>query len=330
MVLLSIVLGVLALYLILKGSEWVTDSSVHVAQRLSTTNVAVGLILVAALLSLPELVVALSSVAKGHTDMGIGVTLGSVIVNIGLIVGISALIRPLRVSRVMITRDAVFMVVITIVVAAIALEDLELTRVDGFVLLLLFIPYFVNVYEQERVLTAKQRVVETHKIVKSLHLFGKMGFGKLVVHDGLKVFLAGVALLLVGAEFFTQSMVGLAGFFRLSDFVVGITLGALGPSLPSLASAIQAEKRGYEELAVSETIGSNIFTLLITLGAIALVTPQSINFVTAVVTTPAILLLSFLLLFFMIRGRIGRRAGAVLLMIYLAATLLQLVVPNLF
>ncbi|MEM4390167.1 MAG: sodium:calcium antiporter [Candidatus Micrarchaeia archaeon] len=330
MALVFIAIGLLALYLILKGSEWITDASVDVARRLSTTNIAVGLLLVATLLSLPELVVALSSVAKGHTGMGIGVTLGSVIVNIGLIVGISALIRPLRVSRAMIVRDAVFMVVITIVVAAVALEDLELTRVDGFIFLLLFIPYLVNVYEQERVLTTKQRTVETQKIVKSLRLFGKTGFGELVVHDGLKVFLAGVALLLIGGELFTHSMIGIAGFFGLSDFVIGITLGALGPSLPNLASAVQAAKRGYEELAVSETIGSNIFTMLITLGVIALATPQPINFVTAVVTTPAMLLLSFLLLFFMMRGRIGRRAGAALLAIYLLATILQLVVPNIF
>jgi len=330
MVFLSAALGVLALYLILKGSEWITDSSVHVAQRLSTSNIAIGLILVSTLLSLPELVVAVSSVAKGHIDMGIGVTLGSVIVNIGLIVGVSALIRPLRVSRAMVTRDAVFMAVITTVVAAVALEDFELTRVDGFVLLLLFIPYFVNVYEQERVLTARQRIVETRKIAKSLKLFGKTGFGEIVVHDGVMVFILGTALLLVGAELFTQSMVGLARLFSISDFVMGITLGALGPSLPNLASAIQAARRGYEELAVSETIGSNIFTLLITLGAIALATPQRINFVTAVVTTPAILLMSFLLLFFMMRGRIGRRAGALLLLLYLAATLLQLAVPNIF
>ena len=324
MVLLSAAIGLIALYLILKGSEWITDSSVHMAQKLSTSNIAVGLILVSTLLSLPELFVAVSSVLNGHAAIGIGVILGSVIVNLGLIVGVSALIRPLHVPRVMVTRDAVFMVVITIVVAAVALEDFALTRTDGFVFLLLFVPYFVNVYEQERALTAKQKIVETQKITKSLQLFGKIGFGELVVSDGLKVFLLGVVLLLAGAELFTRAMVGVGGFFKLSDIVVGLTLGALGTSLPNLASAIQAAKRGYEELAVSETIGSNIFTLLITLGVIALATPQSIDVVTAVVTTPSILILSFLLLFFMTKGRIGRTAGVVFLAVYAAATIIQL------
>jgi len=323
-VFLPIAFGIISLYLMLKGSEWVTDSSVHIAKKLSTSNIAVGLILVSTLLSLPELFVAVSSVLNGHAAIGIGVILGSVIVNLGLIVGISALIRPLRVPRIMVTRDAVFMVVITIVVAAVALDDFALTRTDGFVFLLLFVPYFVNVYEQERALTAKQKIVETRKITKSLQLFGKTGFGELVVSDGLKIFLLGVALLLAGAELFTRAMLGVGEFFKLSDIAVGLTLGAIGTSLPNLASAIQAAKRGYEELAVSETIGSNIFTLLITLGAISLAAPQRIDVVTAVVTTPAILLLSFLLLYFMMRGRIGRTAGAIFLAVYLAATIIQL------
>ena len=147
---------IVSILLILKGSEWITDSSVEIAEKLQTSSVAIGLILVSVLLSLPELVIAVSAILKGHSTLAFGVSLGSIVINLGLIIGLSAIIRPLKVTKQMVTRDAVFMVVITIAVIAIALEDFTVSRVDGLVLLLLFIPYVVNVYTQERDLTKRE------------------------------------------------------------------------------------------------------------------------------------------------------------------------------
>ncbi|MFN7990654.1 MAG: sodium:calcium antiporter [Candidatus Micrarchaeia archaeon] len=322
----EVALTLIGLLLILKGSEWVTDASVPVARFLNTTNVAVGLVLVSVLLSLPELIVAVSATVKGHSDFSVGAIVGSVIVNLGLIIGISALIHPLKIPRHVITRDAVFMLIATMVVALIVLEDLRVTQKDGIVFLLLFIPYLVNLYEQEKTLATKERRKESDMIAKTLQFVGKVGGAEIAIHDSRIIFVAGIAMLVFGADMFTNSMLSIAFTLKVPDLLVGITLGALGPSIANLAAAIQAVRRGYDELAVSETIGSNIFTLLITLGVVAIASPFAIDPATAAVTAPALLIVTLVFFAFTLRGTISRTAGAILVALYLLTVIAEVVV----
>jgi cation:H+ antiporter len=314
----------LSIYLILKGSDWITDSSVHVAHRLGTSNLAVGLIVISFLLSLPELFIAVSSILKGHAALGFGASIGSVIVNIGLIVGISAIVRPMRVPRIMVTRDMIFMVVVSIVVVAMALEDRELSRTDGFVFILLFIPYVINVYEQERNLTHVERKIKTEKMAEALEMHGEY----VLEHKpkfGLKYFIFGVFVLIVGSDIFVRVLLEISSFMRLPELLVGVTLGAIGPSIPNLAASLGAARKGVEELVVSETIGSNIFTLLITLGVIALLSPMVIDETTAVITAPGLLLITFVLLVAMLKGHVRRKDGMLLLMLYLGTVMAEFI-----
>jgi|WetSurMetagenome_2_1015567.scaffolds.fasta_scaffold155980_2 cation:H+ antiporter len=315
----EIALAIVGLLLILKGAELVTDAAVPLARFLDTTYIAVGLVLVSVLLSLPELFVSVSAMLKGHSDVGVGVIIGSIIVNLGLIIGISAVIRPLRVPRHVITRDAVFMLIATIVVSLIVLEDFQVTQRDGVVFLLLFIPYLVNIYEQEKTLALKERKKESEMITKTLQFTGKIAGTEIVIHDSRVIFVAGIAMLLLGTEFFTGSLITLAGIFGISEILIGLTIGALGPSIPNLAAALQAVRRGYDELALSETIGSNIFTLLITLGVIAIARPFQIDAMTAVVTAPALLMVTVAFFVFTLKGTITRIDGATLIAFYLIA-----------
>ncbi len=316
---IEIALAVIGLALILKGSELVTDAAVPLARFLDTTYVAVGLVLVSVLLSLPELFVSVSAMLKGHSGVGIGVIIGSIIVNLGLIIGISAVIRPLKIPRHVITRDSVFMLIATIVVSLIVLEDFQVTQRDGIVFLLLFIPYLVNIYEQEKALALKERKKESEMITKTLQFTGKIAGTEIVIHDSRLIFIAGIGMLLLGTEFFTESLISLAGGLGVSEILIGLTLGALGPSIPNLAAALQAVRRGYDELAVSETIGSNIFTLLITLGIIAIARPFQIDVMTAVVTAPALLMVTVAFFVFTLKGTITRIDGATLIAFYLIA-----------
>ncbi|MBI5226379.1 sodium:calcium antiporter [Candidatus Micrarchaeota archaeon] len=311
--------------LLLKGAEWVTDSAAHVARRFGTTSVAVGLILVSAMLSLPEIVVAGAAMFKGHPQIGLGALLGSVIINIGLIVGVCSMIKPLRVSRVMLLRDLVFMMVATIIVVAMALNDGKLDRVDGTVFLLLFVPYLINVYQQEKVLGKKEAQKEGKQIVNTLELVGKIGIGELKQHYGIGAFLIGGIALIVGGTLLTDALIFISGTFGISDLIIGVTLGALGPSLPNLAAAVQATRRGYEELAISETIGSNIFTLLVSVGLFAVLAPMTLAPSSRMVTLPALLIITFLFMGFTIKGTVTKREGAVLLAAYAVAVGAELV-----
>jgi len=321
---LNVILFFAAIYLILRGSDWINDSSAHVAHRIGTSNLAVGLIIISFLLSLPELVIAISSILKGHAALGFGASIGSVIVNIGLIVGISALVRPMHVPRIMVTRDMIFMVVVTIVVVAMALGDRNLSRVDGFVFMLLFIPYVINVYEQERNLSHHERLEKTEKLTETLETYGEY-----VSHHkpktGLRYFLLGAVVLIVGSEIFIRVLLNVTSYMNLPELLVGITLGAIGPSIPNLAAALGAARKGVEELVVSETIGSNIFTLLITLGIIAFLNPLAIDDMTAKITAPALLLVTFVLLAAMLKGHVRRRDGLILLLIYIGTVMVEFI-----
>jgi cation:H+ antiporter len=321
---LEIVMAIAGLYLIFKGAEWVTDAAVPLASYFNTTSIAIGLVLVSLLLSLPELLVSISSVLSNHAELGIGVIIGSVIVNLGLIVGITAIIKPLKIPRHVITRDGVFVLIATIVVTLMVLNGGIATKRDGVVFLLLLVPYLVNIYEQEKTLAKKERRHESDMITKTLQFTGKIGGTELVIHDSRVIFLAGIAMLLVGAEFFTAELISIATQAGISEMLVGITIGALGLSLPTLAAAVQAVRKGYPELAVSETIGSNIVTLLMTLGVLAIVQPFSVDAITASITAPALLVVTVTFFIFTMRGTISKNAGMVLVGMYLVAMVLEI------
>jgi cation:H+ antiporter len=269
--------------------------------------------------------VSLSATFKGYNGIGIGVILGSIIVNIGLIIGISAIIHPLRVPRHVITRDAVFMVIATIVVTLLALGDMQVSRRDGVILLLLYIPYLVNIYEQEKELAIAERRKESDRIARTLQFIGKLGGAEIVVHNPIWIFIGGIIMLLIGSELFTNTLISFASTFAIPELLIGLTLGALGPSIPNLAAALQAIKRDYDELAISETIGSNIFTLLVTLGVVSIVNPLTMDSSTAMTTTPALLLVTLVFFGFVLTGKISRRAGLLLFSLYILTIIAEIV-----
>ena len=146
---LNIIWIILSVVLIGKGSDWFTDALIPMAKKLGTTTVSVGLILVSVAVSLPEVLVAVDGVLKGHAPFSFGVTLGSIICNIGLMIGICALIRPLKVTNVILLRDGIFSIIVPILIFAVAAGG-QITRIEGVAFLLLFIPYVINVFLQER------------------------------------------------------------------------------------------------------------------------------------------------------------------------------------
>ncbi len=320
---LSIGLMLIGAYLLLKGSEWVTDSSNTVANRLGTTNIAIGLIFVSVMLSLPELLVALSALFKNHEQISVGVSLGSVIVNLGLVLGITAFLKPIRIPKHVITRDGVFMLIATLVVSLIALEDLEITAMDGMIFILLFIPYIINVYSQEKQLANKEKKKEIEAISKTLIAFGKM-HDFATIKNGFHIFIIGGILLIAGSEVFTQGLVEFGTALNISDIILGITLGALGPSLPNFVVAIQAARKGFDELAVSQSIGSNIFTLFFTLGVIAIARPIALPANFGLVTVPALILVTIVSFIFLLKGKMSKTDGLILIGLYILSMLAEL------
>jgi cation:H+ antiporter len=313
--LLSLLLTVVGVLFMGKGSDWLTDSLIPVARRLGVSGVAVGLILVSIAVSLPEILVAVAASVQGYPAISLGVVLGSIICNIGLMTGLCAVIRPLRVKKTLILRDGIFSIIVPLLVFAIGAGG-EISRLEGGALFLLFIPYIINVVLQERRQSQEARSQEMKEIEVELDLLG-FSFGKL--KPGWTPFFLGIALLLVGTYLFATQLVWFAGTLGIDELLIGLTLGALGPSLPNIVAAYQATTRGMGDIAVSETLGSNVFTLLVTLGIAAMLSPVAISSRWLSFELPALIVMSFLLFVFLLtRNTISRLEGSLLLGGYLA------------
>ncbi len=306
-----------------KGSDWLTDSLIPIARKLGVTGSFVGLILVSAAVSLPEILVALFTSFLGYPAISIGVILGSIVCNIGFMTGLSAFVRPLKVNSRIILRDGLFSIVVPILVFAVGSGG-EISRLEGFAFLLLFLPYVVNVYLHEKDVSKQEKIAYQKEIEVELELAG-FEFGNL--KPGWLTFVLGLALLLGGAQLFGNQLIHIVSTFGINEILIGITLGAIGPSIPNIITSYQAAKRGLGEIAVSETLGSNIFTLLVTLGLTAILSPISVSARWLQFDLPAMLIMSFLLFIFIITQQtVTRLEGVFLMGGYLFILLLQVMI----
>src|SRR3990167_1941038 len=317
-IIFSLLLGVLAIG---KGSEWFTDSLIPIARKLGISGIAVGLILVSIAVSLPEILVAVSAVINGYPNISLGVALGSIICNIGLMTGLSATIKPLRVPKHVILRDGIFSIIIPILVFAVGSSG-TLTRIEGLAFMLLFIPYVINVFMQERLANKQQKEKAFREIEIELNLLG-FDFGKL--KPGWFSFFLGTIVLLFGAQLFSNTLIQIVKIFPINEAVVGLTIGAIGPSIPNIMAAYKATRKGMGTIAVSETLVSNIFTLLVTVGFLAFISPVTISKQWIYFDIPVMILMSLMLFIFMMtRKTISRLEGGILMGTYILILVIQL------
>ncbi len=310
---------VAGIYLISRGSDWSTDSLIPLAEKLGTSHVAIALVLVSIMVSLPEIIVALYATFLGHSEISVGVIIGSVIVNIGLMVGLSALIKPLHISRKLVLRDGIFSMCIAIMVLVLS-ADLSISRAEGAAFILMFIPYLVNVWEQEKSEHETQRKKDLRQVEQELKLdvFGN-------VKAGYLTFIIGMVILLVGSFIFSWALIRISQLSGVSDLLIGLTIGAIGPSIPNIVSAVRGTIKDIEYVAVSETLGSDIFTLLVTLGLLSIIAPISLTTQWLRFDIPVMVGMSALLLFFMVRKPfISRLEGAILLFTYIAVLIVNI------
>jgi cation:H+ antiporter len=308
------------LLMLSKGSDWLTDSIAPLARKIGTTHSAVSLILVSVLVSLPEILVAVIATLLGHPIIGIGVIFGSIICNIGLMTGLNAFIKPLHVDRQLIIRDGVYSFVFALVVMAISYDGM-ISRFEGFALFLLFIPYIITVWEEEKLKSQESRAKELEATMIEMDMIG-LQFGKM--RAGIFSFLLGTALLLGGSEVFSHSLINIAKFSGIGDLVIGLTLGAIGPSIPNIVAAYRAGQKDMDSVVISETLGSNIFTLLVTLGVLSLIAPITLDKSWIMFDIPLMVAMSFLLLLFMITNkRLSRVEGGFLFFSYIIILFIQ-------
>jgi cation:H+ antiporter len=325
-IILIIIFLVLGIIFITKGSAWMTDSMVPVADKLGTSYIAIASILVSVMLSIPEIFVSLYAFFMGHPGISLGVIIGSIICNIALMTGLSAIIKPLSVDKQVVIRDGVFALIISFIVFIFG-YDLHFSRGEGLTLILLFIPYILNVWFFEKWTSKKARKEELREIKKELDVIGLPG---LDVKPGLFLFSIGSVLLLVGSYLFSSTLIDLAKISGLSDILIGLTIGAIGPSIPNIASAVQGTVKNYTKIAITETFGSDIFTLLVTLGLLATLSPFSIDSRWLFYDIPMMILMTLIMMAFILKGHIRnesailQKEGMLLVLLYIVFLIINI------
>ncbi len=252
------------LILLFVGAEGLIRGSSNLAIKMGITPLVVGLTVVAFGTSTPELVVSLKAALIGNSSISLGNVVGSNIANIALILGVAALIRPLDVHAKVIMREIPIMIGISVLLFLL-LMDGELGLFDGLVFVFGLITYLiVNV-----MMARKEKNTE----VDSEFTEGLKS--KLGIPISIILMIAGLGLLIFGANLFVQSAVAIAKIFNVSDAIIGLTIVAIGTSLPELITSIVAAYKKEADIAIGNVVGSNVFNILGILGITALIIPVS-------------------------------------------------------
>jgi cation:H+ antiporter len=260
-VLLFLILGLVALFV---GAEGLIRGSSSLALKIGITPLVVGLTVVAFGTSTPELVVSIKAAIIGNSSISLGNVVGSNIANIALILGLAALIRPLDIHANVIRREIPIMIGITVLLIVLLIDG-ELSFVDGLIFVLGIITYtVVNV-----LMARKEKNAEVEKEFKE-------GLKtKLSVPVSIIFIIGGLGLMIVGANLFVNSSISIAKAIGVSDAIIGLTIVAVGTSLPELITSVVAAYKNESDIAIGNVVGSNIFNILGILGITAIVIPLS-------------------------------------------------------
>lgn len=260
----ELLLFVLGLGLLYVGAEWLVLGSGRLARSFGIGSLAVGLTVVAFGTSTPELVVSVLASARGQADVAVGNVVGSNIVNIGLILGLSALIHPMRVQARLVRREIPIVIGVSVFVLLLA-ADGTLGRLDGGLLLLGFAGYLVFVLRAARAAGGGERCPAEEAGE------GGLGLGR-GLPNGVLILL-GLLALVGGAYLLVETSVTFARRLGIPDLVIALTLVATGTSLPELATSAVASLRRRADIAIGNVVGSNIFNILAILGISAVLRP---------------------------------------------------------
>lgn len=322
-ILTQVIILVFGLVLILGGANYLVDGSSHIAKRSGISEFVIGLTIVGIGTSAPEMVVSFLSSMKGNADMAIGNIIGSNIFNTMLILGATALISPLTITKNNLKRDIPLNIAVTVILIILGMNMTlfgigradQLSRIDGAIMLLTFALYLWTSFRND---TADDVEDEMEDLSKSRSI----PFSVLLVTGGL-------AALIIGGRLFVDSATEIAHFIGVSDKFIAITVMAAGTSLPELATCVIAALKGRGQLALGNILGSNISNILLILGGSALINPLSFSGMTKIDLGAVLIASIFILLsaYAFRKKQLDRVEGAILVtmeigyMWYLIATI---------
>ena len=308
---MSYLILIISLVGIVFGADFLVAGSVSVARRYKVSDFVIGAAIVGIGTSMPELVVSFFGALKGNADVAIGNVVGSNIFNVLGILGLTAICFPIAIDRKNMTFEIPFCIGVSVLLTLLALNFFNGTpatigRVDGIILLLLFVGYMWYSLARDKQNTTDEAPVETKEPILALWV-------------ALLKIVGGLALLITSCDFFVDDAIVIAKSWGVSDAIISLTLIACGTSLPELAASVAAACKKNTQLALGNIVGSNIFNILLILGLSSQVMPLVSADITIVDYAVMIAAAAFPLLFGF-KGKIGRVGGAMMLLCFVLYT----------
>ena len=297
---MSYLILIISLVGIVFGAEFLVAGSVSVARRYKVSDFVIGAAIVGIGTSMPELVVSFFGALKGNADVAIGNVVGSNIFNVLGILGLTAICFPIAIDRKNMTFEIPLCIAVSVILTILALNFFNGTpatigRVDGIILLLLFVGYMWYSFARDKQNTTDEAPVETKEPILALWV-------------ALLKIVGGLAVLIVSCDLFVENAVSVARSFGVNDAFISLTLIACGTSLPELAASVVAAFKKNTQLALGNIVGSNIFNILLILGVSSQVMPLTsvgitwVDYVVMIAAATVPLLFGF-------KGKIGRVGG---------------------
>lgn len=304
---LQIFLLIIGFAMLIKGADWFVDGAAGIADKLHIPQLIIGLTIVAMGTSAPEAAISISASVHGSADIAVGNVLGSNIINVLIILGLTSVITPLAVQKSTVKYELPFVILITAIFALLGLFDNTVGFIDGILLWLLFIAYLSYLF----IMTKKGKIQaeetadeeENKKTKKTwqLILFG----------------LIGIALVVFGSNITVNSATEIAKAFGMSERFIGLTIVALGTSLPELVTSVTAAVKKKADIAIGNIVGSNIFNILFVIGTSALITPVAYQGDFLIDSIICVAVSAILLLFVLNKDRqLKRWGGTIMLLCY--------------
>lgn len=256
MIFLQILLLVLGFAMLIKGADWFVEGTSGIARKMGIPQLVVGLTIVAMGTSAPEAAVSITAALKGTADIAVGNVVGSNILNIFIILGVTSVITTVAIQKSTLKIEIPYMIFISILFVVMGMSDNKISRIEGVILWVFFIIYLVYLF-----ILAKNGKEENEKVETSTI--------KLLLSA-----IVGAVIVVLGSNVTVDSATEIAKAFGMTDRFIGLTIVALGTSLPELVTSVTAARKGNADIAIGNVVGSNLFNILFVLGTSSLIIPM--------------------------------------------------------
>lgn len=255
MIFLEILLLAVGFFMLVKGADWFVDGTSGLAEKMGIPQLVVGLTIVAMGTSAPEAAVSINAALKGNGGISIGNVVGSNILNILIILGVTAVITTVAIQKSTLIIEIPFMIIVTVILLFMGMTGESVTLFEGIILWVIFLAYLSYLFILAR--KGKQEKSKDERSVLKLIVLTVLG-GIIVVW---------------GSDITVDSATAIAKFAGLSERFIGLTIVALGTSLPELVTSVTAARKGNADIAIGNIVGSNIFNILFVIGTASIITP---------------------------------------------------------